>query len=249
MFYSSKSKSKLGNKEKIIDLHKTNELNKKKIENLKLSAESLKKTLASYEGIALPNKDVIVDLKEKLIFTKSNLQNLKNNIERLNEDIDNGYEKIEALKEKIENFDNLQKEFEHKMDILDSTLKFLSLAKENVSQRFVQPINNAMQKLFDKFNFENKKFIIDANFNIMEDNLTGVREFEYSSQGYKDLLSYCMRFYLIKEIFKKELPFIVLDDTFVNLDDNNFKSANELVQEFAEEIQIIYICANSRSKI
>ena len=55
-----------------------------------------------------------------------------------------------------------------------------------------------------------------------------------------------MRMYLIKEVFKQEKPFVILDDIFVNLDDENLEKIKPILIEFSKEFQIIYICCNSR---
>jgi uncharacterized protein YhaN len=56
-----------------------------------------------------------------------------------------------------------------------------------------------------------------------------------------------MRFSLINALFKEQKPFVILDDPFVNLDEEKTKNAISLINELAKEYQIIYfICHNSR---
>ena len=100
-----------------------------------------------------------------------------------------------------------------------------------------------------KFNFKENQFVVDTAWKITENTNFGSKEFEYSSQGLQDIISFCQRINLIDEVYKKEKPIIILDDTFVNLDDEKMEIAKQIVREIAEDYQILYICCNERCKI
>lgn len=88
---------------------------------------------------------------------------------------------------------------------------------------------------------------IDINLDVKIDVKGSKKELKYFSAGYKDLIYICMRFSLINALFNEELPFVILDDPFVNLDDNKTKRALHLLNELSREYQIIYfICNKSR---
>ena len=55
----------------------------------------------------------------------------------------------------------------------------------------------------------------------------------------------CMRLALIDALFKQEEPFIILDDPFVNLDDNHTAYALETLNKIAQNKQIVYMVCNS----
>ena len=56
-----------------------------------------------------------------------------------------------------------------------------------------------------------------------------------------------MRLSLIDSLFEDEKPFIILDDPFVNLDEDKIKNAMKLIETKAKEYQIIYFaCHESR---
>ena len=138
---------------------------------------------------------------------------------------------------------------EKKISILSKTREFLSQAHQNVSKRFIEPVNKAIGDIIEKFDLRDREFIVDTNFDIKQNTLNGIKELDYSSQGIKDVLSFCMRTYFIGEIFKNEKPFIVLDDTFVNLDDENLKRVSLILEVLSKEYQIIYSYCHSRCKI
>ena len=72
---------------------------------------------------------------------------------------------------------------------------------------------------------------------------------DYLSLGYKDLIGICLRFAIIDSVFTNETAFIILDDPFVNLDEEKLTEAIKLVEEISKEYQVIYfICHKSRQK-
>ena len=52
---------------------------------------------------------------------------------------------------------------------------------------------------------------------------------------------------MIDAMYEKEKPFIILDDPFINLDDEKLACAQQFVNAIAEHCQVIYLtCHNSR---
>ena len=73
------------------------------------------------------------------------------------------------------------------------------------------------------------------------------RDIGYLSAGKQDLVGVCMRMALVEAMYKEEKPFLIFDDPFVNLDDNNIKGAMKLLDEIAKNYQVIYFtCSESR---
>ncbi len=209
----------------------------------------LKESLLAYQNCESPDYDMVEKLNDALFNRKMMVQNLEKEYQLLSNQIEKTNEEIDLcsfeIAQKEENLANSTK----RVQLLTLTKDFLLKASENVSSRFVEPANVALQEILQKFQIRNRQFVIDNNFDVKEISLAGIKEKEYSSQGYQDILSFCVRIYLLKEIYKNEKPFVVLDDTFVNLDDENMKRAGEFLKNLANEYQIIYLCCNSRCKI
>ena len=52
---------------------------------------------------------------------------------------------------------------------------------------------------------------------------------------------------LVQAMYKDEKPFLIFDDPFVNLDDNNIQGGMRLLNEIAKDYQVIYFtCSESR---
>lgn len=169
-------------------------------------------------------------------------------LNQLKNEIATNEERLNQLRENLLNTSDRRTECLHKLEILEKTKNFLNLAKENVSRRYLQPMQEAFLNLYSLFNAQ-EKLSLDINLNVNQITSVGLKEREYLSQGLQELLSICRRFALLDKVFNKEKPFIVLDDPFVNLDDEKLKVAKSIVAKYAENYQIIYICSHSRCKI
>lgn len=216
-----------------------------------LTRELLQRTqqeLKSYENLT---KNDGLFLK-----TKDEMNNLNLQIERqiiLQEeyikDIDRLIEDIENIKDELLNFEIRESEINKKIALLSKTKEILLQAHQNVSKRFVDPVNNSINDILKTFDLKGRNFVVDTNFELKQITEKGIKELDYSSQGIKDILYFCMRIYFIKEIYKKERPFIILDDTFVNLDDQNLAKIREILKQLSQEFQIIYNFCHIKSSI
>ncbi len=223
---------------------------KEKIDLLNNDLTKLKEILKeNYSQVYLPDRTKIEELlieqskiSSEYLSIKNKILILKNNIdENINQE-DYCSANIEKLKEDLQNL-------EEKYNLIEKTIKYLNEARDNVANRYVSSINSEFTEILNKFNIPSNRFIIDNQWEVKEKTSIGTKEFEYSSQGYQDIISFCQRLSLINKIFKKEKPFILLDDTFVNLDDNMLICAKEIVKELSNNFQIIYICCNSRCSL
>ncbi len=225
----------------------------KEIDNqIKISEEinnQLKEDYKFYNKYTAPNREKLEEIENILNNNKIDIITIKNQIENIDKEIDDLLDK----NEKMVNDYNLIKENFHKIDdkikILTLTKDFMLQARENVSKRFIVPINQSLKNLLTTFDITDRNYIIDTEWNVKEETNFGTKEFQYSSQGLQDIISFCQRINLIDEIYKKEKPVIILDDTFVNLDDKKLKIAKKIIKEIAKTYQIIYICCNEKNLI
>lgn len=152
---------------------------------------------------------------------------------------------LESQKENLENeLNELNKEF----NAIKNAKKFLEMANESLSTKFLEPMKNGLNKylsLITGNDFENLK--LDIDFNISFEEYGKYRDVDYYSKGYKNLIDLCMRLALIDALFDKEKPFIVLDDPFVNMDDVKIENAKQFLHELSKTYQLIYFsCHESR---
>ena len=58
----------------------------------------------------------------------------------------------------------------------------------------------------------------------------------------------CTRFALIDALFETEIPFVVLDDPFVNLDRESLEGAQKVLTEISSKYQLIYFTCHASRK-
>ncbi|MBP3618126.1 MAG: AAA family ATPase [Lachnospiraceae bacterium] len=139
---------------------------------------------------------------------------------------------------------------------ITETLKCLKNAKEQFSSRYMRGLTEGFQKYISLLGEEDFVKNTEGNFNgIHADIDLNIRvtaygeekELGYFSTGMKDLVGLCMRFALVDALFTEESPVLVLDDPFVNLDEEKMKRATALLRETAKQYQVLYlVCHESR---
>ncbi len=146
---------------------------------------------------------------------------------------------------------NLQNNLNNLTDTLQAVkaaMKYLKAANESLATKFLAPMKNGLDKyltLITECEFANLN--LDTDFNITFEEYGKLREVDYYSKGYQNLINLCLRFALIDVLYGQEKPFIVLDDPFVNLDDDKIAKAKEFLQKLSENYQLIYFsCHESR---
>ena len=139
-------------------------------------------------------------------------------------------------------------EDQHKADLLDDTMAFLEQAKEELSGSYLGPIRRSFAEYLRRL-WEDQpgQTLVTQDLEVQLERYGQVRELGYFSAGQADLVMLCMRFALVDALFGEVSPCVILDDPFVNLDDQHTKQALELLKELSENRQILYLtCSSSR---
>ena len=220
---------------------------KSQIDELNESLKKLENMLEqNYKTVTIPNRQEYEDIKNKQTNASINIFALENKLLNLKNELENNISQDDYLASQIEQMKEQLSSLTSKYDIIEKTIDYLLKARDNVASRYVSTINGEFSSILNKFGIDIKRFVIDNQWNVKEQTNVGTKDFEYSSQGLQDIISFCQRISLINKIYKKEKPFIVLDDTFINLDDNMLSCAKQVVSELANKLQVIYICCHSR---
>lgn len=163
----------------------------------------------------------------------------------------------EEARETLKDLNARKASYEDKVALCEETKKYLQLARENFLKVYMGPLrdrlNYYMKSLYPDSDdaILTDDFELDMNLSVSVSGKSGggrTRSSDYLSKGYKDLASFCSRAALIDVLFRREEPMIILDDPFVNFDEEKLADAKRLMQELAEKYQIIYMtCHESRS--
>ena len=181
------------------------------------------------------------EIDNKIAQSQFLLASCQNDLAELESELDLLKQNYSALKSENEILNK-------KIAITKSAIEFLQNARENVSQRFVQPLNENFLTLFEKFS-ANEKVKIDSKLNALIMTEKGGKNLQFLSRGYQDLVVICQRFGMLDQLYKQEKPPIILDDTFVNIDDEKFALASQIVKTLSEKYQVIYFSCSRARKI
>lgn len=164
----------------------------------------------------------------------SSMQEAWNNVESMEDE-------LEVLQEDI---DRRSRQYE----LLGTTKKLLEDARSSFTARYTEPVMQGFRKYYRILTgTECDNYQMDANtkLQVIEGNMP--REIGYMSLGNRDLIGICMRMALVEAMYDDRRPFLILDDPFVNLDENRTKGAMRFLAEIAKEYQVIYFtCHGSR---
>ena len=143
-------------------------------------------------------------------------------------------EAFEEEAEAVAELEELCKELSERLDtkkreyfFVTETMKCLKTAKEQFSSRYLRGLTNGFEKYITLLGEEDLKKSMDGHFNGVRPDINlnvqvtaygEEKELGYFSAGTKDIIGLCMRFALVDALFAEEQPFLVLDDPFVNLD-------------------------------
>lgn len=184
------------------------------------------------------------------------LNNLNTEINKFNDEKNYIQNQIEVLEASIDTFeteneidditDNIEI-MKQNLSILEKTKKYLNLAKEQFSSHYLKGMQDSFIKNLEILNGSKMEVNLDVNLNAEVNENGSNKKIDFLSTGFKDLIYICMRLSLIESLFEGEKPFIILDDPFVNLDEEKIENAMKLIKTKAEKYQIIYfVCHESR---
>ncbi len=158
------------------------------------------------------------------------------------------WDQVESMEDELEvlqeDIDRRSKQYE----LLGTTKKLLEEARSSFTARYTEPVMEGFRKYYRILTgTECDNYQMDANtrLQVIEGNMP--REIGYMSLGNRDLIGICMRMALVEAMYETTQPFLILDDPFVNLDENRTKGAMRFLGEIAKEYQVIYFtCHGSR---
>lgn len=224
------------------------------------NAEAAQARVKAFEA----ENDIAALLKENRM--SFSLEQLNEKIKRLDEELEEARDGIEQYARQMEDLEEqldlrderkqelaellaMQEKEQKTFDTVTVTQDYLQRAREQFTARYMAPISNAFRKYYDILVgiAEEKSWQIDANISFRIREQGELRETKWLSAGYQDLIGVCMRLALADAMYRGEKPFLILDDPFVNLDEEKTKRGMQLLMKVSEEYQILYFtCHSSR---
>lgn len=195
---------------------------------------------------ALPEAEVL-EQQERL--TQARLDELEQELQQARAQRRSLQASVECIPEWEDRLTALEddlREAERKCDLTDRTMALLEKAKDTLANSYMDKIEQGFrsytQQLFPR---QLGSVMVDKDLQPHIDVRGAAREVESFSAGLADSILLCMRLALVDALFGEETPFLILDDPFVNLDDEHTRRALAMLQEMAETHQILYLVCNT----
>ncbi|MCR5494092.1 MAG: AAA family ATPase [Treponema sp.] len=176
---------------------------------------------------------LLLNQKNSYIDKLVNLQSELDSRPELEAQLHRANEELQGAKEKVR--------------ILKAAQEYLKEAYENLSNRYMGKMTEAFNKYLSIITSD-RNIVIDRNLDVSIKGEGSRYGSQYLSEGYKDLVNFCTRLALVSAMFQDEKTVLILDDPFVNLDEEKFKNAKKILEESGLCSQILYFtCHDSRT--
>ncbi len=210
------------------------------------------KTLQSLENNNNSNAE-----REQL---QESLQKIEQNLLTLDEQIKTvehskhqlEFELQQQLPSSVEAAEQLQRakmqldEARHTYCVATTVGELLSLAKENLSSAYIPELCRRCTELLCQITGERYQVITDRTFALSLTHNGITKPMFTFSQGIKEITLLCFRVALSQMLYQDNIPFLIIDDAFVNYDDQNFARAMALLKHISQKTQIIYFTCHNR---
>ncbi len=164
------------------------------------------------------------------------------NLERLEREAELCEGEIERLKAE-------KRRLEKRLLAVQTAREILLRARENTASRYLGGVESACARYARVLGNEElaRRLRLLSNGNLVVEESGAFKSADYYSAGAQDFLDFCVRLALAETLFTREPPVLILDDPFVNLDDEKTESAKRLVKEISAREQVLYFtCKTER---
>lgn len=230
-------------------------------ENIKALNDEITKELQAFEektdvlmlqnnmsAEGLPSLDELNQRLQMLAEELDGIRKRKQEYIRKLEVLQEHYEEWEEKRLKLEEEKALQQAEREKYNRIVKAKEYLGIAKESMTSKYARPLFESFSRYFEMITDKTTEhYHIDANATITVEEYGIQRETKVLSSGYKDLVGLCLRIALVDAMYQEELPMLIMDDPFVNLDDDKVEAAKAFLQEISKKYQVIYFtCSKAR---
>jgi DNA repair exonuclease SbcCD ATPase subunit len=193
------------------------------------------------------------ELNEMIHEVDERIEDVREAIEQYNHQLEDLQEQLDMRDEKAQQLSICMEEQEQEQQLYHTlclTQDFLQNAKDQFSARYLGPIEGGFGKYYEILTQDHERnWMVDANIEVKLKEQGELRETKWLSAGYQDLVGICMRFALVDAMYPEEKPFLILDDPFVNLDEEKMERGNELLNQISKVYQILYFTCNASREV
>ena len=122
-------------------------------------------------------------------------------------------------------------------------------ARDSVATRYLLPVEDGCKAYMQFLQNDGRGVRFNAEGVPLREENGRLREMDFYSAGMRELLGFSIRIALVDAIFNQEKPVLILDDPFVNLDDEKTEKAKRLVRELTKRYQVLYMTCKKERKL
>ena len=153
------------------------------------------------------------------------------------------------VREQIAEVEQKIAEAKHNYDISNKVSALLERAKENLSVTYLPKLCDRCRVLLNQITAGDFAPVIDRTFSIKLQTKGVTKPLDNFSRGIREITLLCFRIALSEILFDGQVPFLIIDDAFVNFDEENFLRATELLRKLSQNMQILYLTCQARSGV
>lgn len=134
-----------------------------------------------------------------------------------------------------------------KFAVANITAEVLASAKESLSSAYIPELCSKTQSLLNSITNGNYNVVTDRNFAISLQQNGQTKPLSAFSRGIREITLLCFRVAISQLIYGKDIPLLIVDDAFVNFDEQNFGRATQLLKQLSQSTQVIYFTCHNRT--
>ncbi len=202
------------------------------------------------ENSTLPDVDALSAreraMQKELAEMQSRQVELKSHIGRLSTDV----ERLPELESTVRTLEEELTIARANSTTIANTAQFLEEAKSGLSTRYLADMQTSFSTLLQTMMDGNApESVMDTSFKIKLRKSGKTQHPESLSQGWRDAVQFCVRLSLAEALYGEgEVPPIILDDPFVNLDERRLTAAKRLLAELSGKYQILYLVCHAERR-
>ncbi len=183
---------------------------------------------------------------------ESQIDTLSTNIGMLTADIDNIYQhsNVAEIQEQIQVNKDKWQLCNYRYNIVTTLQDIVNTTKKQMSLSYLPELSRTTSELLCGISSQLwQQVSISDKFELTILDNGVLRDIKYFSCGTRELVLFCYRVALSIKLYGGNLPLLLVDDAFVNLDDNKFTLAMQVLDNLAKQqgTQIVYVsCHGAR---
>lgn len=151
-----------------------------------------------------------------------------------------------SIEEKILAFEQQLRIEQENLLVAEAVGQLLEKAKENLSGSYLPKLRDRTAQLLAYVTNGDYQVAVDNNFSVKLRQNGQTKSLAAFSRGIREITVLCFRIALSELLFDGNIPFLLIDDAFVNFDEQNFARATELLRKLSNSTQIIYFTCHNR---